>query len=87
MQAAIEGAGVVLGRVVLAEGDLAAGRLARPFMIALPLDASYFLVRSSTRPPRHDIQRFREWLYGSIERTTTARHSRRRSESKVFATK
>jgi LysR family transcriptional regulator, glycine cleavage system transcriptional activator len=74
MQAAIDDAGVVLGRVVLAEGDEAAGRLVRPLMIALPLEVSYFLVRSSTRPPRHDIQRFREWPYSTIERTPPARH-------------
>jgi LysR family glycine cleavage system transcriptional activator len=42
MQAAIDGAGVVLGRMVLAEGDLAAGRLVRPFKVILPLDVSYF---------------------------------------------
>lgn len=44
MQAAIDGLGVVLGRVVLAEGDLAARRLVCPFALALPLDVSYFLV-------------------------------------------
>ena len=87
MQAAIDGAGVVLGRMVLAEGDMAASRLVRPFKIALPLDVSYFLVRSSMRPPRHDVQRFREWLCSSIERSPTARHSRRQPQSKMFATK
>ena len=34
LQAAIDGAGFVLGRMVLAEGDLAAGRLIRPFKTA-----------------------------------------------------
>jgi LysR family glycine cleavage system transcriptional activator len=58
MQAAIDGAGVVLGRLVLAEGDVAAGRLVRPFKIALPLDVGYFLVRSSAGPPRRAIQCF-----------------------------
>jgi LysR family transcriptional regulator, glycine cleavage system transcriptional activator len=87
MQAAIDGAGVVLGRIVLAEGDVAAGRLVRPFKIELPLNVSYFLVRSSMRPPRHDIHRFREWLYNSIERSPTERHSRRQLQSKMFVTK
>ena len=65
MQAAIDGAGVVLGRVVLAEGDLAAGRLVRPFKTVLPLDVSYFLVTIAT-PPRHEIQCFRDWLFSSL---------------------
>ncbi len=78
MQAAIDGAGVVLGRVVLAEGDVVAGRLVRPFKIALPLDMSYFLVRSSERPPRYEIQCFREWLFNSLKCSPTVRASPRR---------
>ena len=66
MQAAIDGGGVVLGRVVLAEGDVAAGRLVRPFKIALPLEVSYFLVKLRAGPPRQEIQCFREWLFGSL---------------------
>ena len=78
VQAAIDGAGVMLGRVVLAEGDVAAGRLARPCKIALPLDVSYFMVRSSDEPPRHETQCFREWVFSSLER------SRRRPNSKAI---
>jgi LysR family transcriptional regulator, glycine cleavage system transcriptional activator len=66
MQAAIDGAGIVLGRLVLAEGDLAAGRLVRPFKTVLPLDVSYFLVRSEEATPRPEMQRFRDWLFGSL---------------------
>ena len=69
LESLADGAGVVLGRVVLAEGEVAAGRLARPFKIALPLDVSYFLVRSSDEPPRHEIQCFREWLFSFLERS------------------
>jgi LysR family glycine cleavage system transcriptional activator len=81
MQAAVDGAGVVLGRVVLAQGDVAAGRLIRPFEIALPLDVSYFLVRSSAGPPRQEIQCFRQWLFSSLEHSPTVRKSRRRRTS------
>lgn len=77
MQAAIDGAGVVLGRVVLAEGDVAAGRLVRPFKIELPLNVSYFLVRSSGAPPRHEIRCFREWLFSSLDRSRNSRRQRR----------
>jgi DNA-binding transcriptional LysR family regulator len=81
MQAAIDGAGVVLGRVVLAEGDLAAGRLVRPFWTTLRLDVSYFLVRSSATTPRPEILCFQNWLFcslkqGSATRTPSSRRSR-----------
>jgi LysR family transcriptional regulator, glycine cleavage system transcriptional activator len=66
MQAAIDGAGVVLGRLVLAEADLAAGRLVRPFKTVLPLDVSYFLVRSEEATPRPEMLRFRDWLFNSL---------------------
>src|SRR5262249_20754669 len=69
MQAAIEGAGVVLGRMVLAEGDLAAGRLARPFKVILPLDVSYFLVMPKASLRRSEVQVFRDWLYARIKRS------------------
>jgi LysR family glycine cleavage system transcriptional activator len=78
IQAAIDGAGVVLGRVVLAAGDVAAGRLVRPFKISLPLDVSYFLVRSSDGTPRHEVQCFREWLFSRMDRSPPARASQRR---------
>jgi len=83
MQAAIDGAGVVLGRVVLAEGDLAAGRLVRPFKTVLPLDVSYFLVRSNAAAPRPEIQCFRDWLFSSLELSPFTRHSSPRSPSRA----
>lgn len=73
MQAAIDGVGVMLGRVVLAEGDLAAGRLVRPFKIALPLDVSYFLVRSNATAPRPEILCFRNWLFGTLKKASVTR--------------
>ena len=79
MQAAIDGAGVVLGRVVLAEGDVAAGRLVSPFKIALPLDVSYFLVRPSASSARHEIQCFREWLLTALKASPTVRVPQGRS--------
>ena len=82
MQAAIDGAGVVLGRVVLAEGDLAAGRLVRPFRTVLPLDVSYFLVRSKTSSLRQEIQCFRDWLFSSLKGSPFTQHFSRRSPSK-----
>jgi len=69
MQAAIDGAGVVLGRLVLAERDLAAGRLVRPFKTVLPLDVSYFLVRANASAPRQEILSFRDWLFAALKRS------------------
>lgn len=62
LQAAIDGAGVVLGRLALAELDLAAGRLYRPFRRALPLGMGYFLVMPKKNRERPEIQSFRAWL-------------------------
>lgn len=77
MQAAIDGAGVVLGRMVLAEGDLAAGRLVRPFKVILPLDVSYFLVMPKANLRRHEVQAFRDWLYAAIKRSVSGRPTRK----------
>jgi LysR family glycine cleavage system transcriptional activator len=77
MQAAIDGAGVALGRIALAEGDLAAGRLVRPFKTVLPLDVSYFLVRLDAGAPRQEILYFRDWLFSSLRQSPFARNSSR----------
>lgn len=76
MQAAIDGTGVVLGRTALAEGDVASGRLVRPFDIVLPLDAQYFMVTPEGATPRPEILRFRDWILGigqQIARKSRAR--------------
>lgn len=73
LQAAIDGAGIVMGRMVLAEGDLVAGRLIKPFKIALPLDVSYFLVSAKSGARRFEIQCFREWIFGRLKKSTFSR--------------
>ena len=80
MQAAIDGTGVVLGRMVLAERDLAAGRLVRPFKTLLPLDVRYFLVMPKASLRRNDVLAFREWLYSTLKRST--RGAKRPASSK-----
>ena len=69
IQAAIDGAGVVLGRLVLAEADLAAGRLVRPFRRALPLEVNYFLVMPKGNARRAEIQALRDWLFGALKQS------------------
>lgn len=62
IQAAIEGQGVALGRSVLVAADLAAGRLIRPFDLALPIDLVYYLVCPETTADHPKIKAFRSWL-------------------------
>jgi len=77
LQAAIDGTGVVLGRMVLAEGDLAAGRLIKPFKAVLPLDVSYFLVMAKGSSRREEIQCFRNWLYNRLKQSSFSRKARK----------
>lgn len=76
MQAAIEGAGVVLGRVVLAEADVAAGRLIRPFRIVMPMDVTYFIVTPKSASLRHEAQCFRDWLIDLATKPVRQRQAR-----------
>ncbi len=62
IQAAIEGQGIALGRSVLVADDLAAGRLVKPFDLALPSPNAYFLVYAEERGTEPKIAAFRDWL-------------------------
>jgi len=68
LQAATDGAGVVLGWRYLATADLAAGRLIAPFDLALPLDLGFFLVCPQTHAERPKVALFRQWLLDEIGR-------------------
>ena len=62
IQAAVEGQGVALARGALAAGDLAAGRLVRPFDFAIPTEYAYYVVCPETTANRPKIAAFREWM-------------------------
>lgn len=62
IQAAIEGLGVALGRSVLVQGDLDAGRLVRPFDVALSAEFAYYLVYPPDLENAPKIETFRTWL-------------------------
>ena len=62
MQAAVEGAGVVLGWRTLAEADLNAGRLVMPFEGTMPADVAFHLVYPEAGLQRSKLMAFREWL-------------------------
>jgi LysR family glycine cleavage system transcriptional activator len=67
LQAAIDGQGVAVGRTTYVEGDLAKGRLVRPFDISLPADAGFYLVSPEASSDTPKLRAFREWLLASIQ--------------------
>ncbi|TNE40745.1 MAG: transcriptional regulator GcvA [Alphaproteobacteria bacterium] len=68
LTAAMEGQGVALGRSTLAEDDLIAGRLVRPFNVR-PLMAghAYYIVCPEETADRPRIIAFRKWLLKEAE--------------------
>jgi len=62
LQAAVAGQGVALGRSVLAADDLAAGRLVRPFSLALPSTNAYYFVCPEGSAQRGKIAAFSDWV-------------------------
>jgi LysR family glycine cleavage system transcriptional activator len=67
IQAAIEGLGVALGRSPLVADDLAAGRLARPFDLAVPSGYAYYFVCPPRALDRPKVAAFRAWLKAECE--------------------
>jgi DNA-binding transcriptional LysR family regulator len=66
LQAAGDGHGVALGRRVLVERDVAAGRLVRPFATAVPCEPAYYLVTSEHAVDLPKVRAFRAWLLDEI---------------------
>jgi LysR family glycine cleavage system transcriptional activator len=47
---------------VLAAGDIAAGRLIRPFDVTIPRDLAYYLVCPANTAEQPKVAAFRAWL-------------------------
>ena len=62
LQAAIDGLGVALARSTLVEDDLAAGRLVRPFALALPSEYAYYVASAPGDWDKPKVAAFRDWL-------------------------
>lgn len=62
IQAAIDGAGILFGRVSIAAGDIAAGRLVLPFSARISSQYSYYLVAQKGRIRERPIAAFVKWL-------------------------
>ncbi len=75
LQAAIDGAGVVLGRRYLAADDIAAGRLVQPFSLVLPLESTFYLVYPEAYADRPKVVIFRDWLVQEIKNSNSLERS------------
>jgi LysR family glycine cleavage system transcriptional activator len=73
LDAAIAGAGVVMGHKVIASYDIAAKRLVCPFGPELPMFGRfYFLVCAKGHETRPKVRAFRDWLTAEIARPDAA---------------
>ncbi len=62
LDAAVAGKGIGLGKLRLAEADLAAGRLVSPFGTPRPVEFSYFFATPPHKEKLPAVERFRNWL-------------------------
>ncbi|MET0505851.1 MAG: LysR substrate-binding domain-containing protein [Luteibacter sp.] len=69
IQATMAGAGVALGRTSLVEGDLAAGRLVRPFGPAQTPELAYYVVELESETRTAGVDEFLRWLRMEAEPT------------------
>jgi len=73
VQAAIDGMGVALGDSNLVADDLAAGRLVKPFELALrtPPQFAYYIITPRNAPPNPLVALFRDWCMKEARETET----------------
>ncbi|MEK9722394.1 MAG: transcriptional regulator GcvA [Rhodospirillaceae bacterium] len=62
MQAVMAGEGVALGRSFLINPEIAAGRLVRPFDVAVPAINSYWVVAPTGAEGQPKVRAFRDWI-------------------------
>lgn len=62
LQAAVDGQGVALGRSLLVQDDIAAGRLVTPFDVALDASHAYWFVRPKSIAPKPALDAVGTWL-------------------------
>ncbi len=71
--------GVALARNVLVENDIAAGRLIKPWKIAIRSPRAYFAVWSVRSTARSEVNAFLKWLIASCEQTRPAEAVRKKT--------
>lgn len=62
LEAAVDGAGIVLGARELAASDIAAGRLLAPFALTVGTGAGYYVLCCETEAADARIEAFRTWV-------------------------
>jgi LysR family glycine cleavage system transcriptional activator len=69
--AAAEGHGVAIAQLFLVEGDLASGKLKRPFPKSVDMgEYTYYLLVPSHRPESQEMREFRLWLLEHLGEST-----------------
>lgn len=66
MDAALSGAGAVLGRISFGSRALRSGRLVAPFRTALDTKANYWFLCAKGAEDRPQIAAFRKWLFAEV---------------------
>lgn len=67
LDAALEGAGVLLTHSILAHDDLRSGRLVKPFGGTLSSRRAYYFVVPKAKQAQPNVQAFRQWLLAEME--------------------
>ena len=70
--AALAGQGIAIGDPIIAGGALSAGRLVRPFALAIRAPSSYYLVADRGRLRQPLVKAFRSWIQGRLAQASTA---------------
>lgn len=68
LQAAVDGLGIAMGYVELAERDLASGRLVAPFEMQITHPWSYYIVTPKDKTDNRQASVFRQWIRKEAER-------------------
>jgi LysR family transcriptional regulator, glycine cleavage system transcriptional activator len=68
LDAALQGAGMLLTYTILAHDDLLSGRLVMPFKVFLPSRRAYYFVCQRRNENHRNVQAFRGWLRDEIKR-------------------
>jgi len=85
LQTALNGQGVVLGILPFVEDDIRAGRLLRPFDLAVDPGQAYYLINAKQRLDKPAVRRVHDWLLAQIGPRESADHSSARDSGAVTA--
>ena len=67
IDAAVEGAGIALGRTVLGARDVHLGRLVKPFDLELAMGYAFYVVTPKGASKRPNVAAFTEWMLEEVE--------------------